>query len=194
MQIPLPENLEKYAPALAVMVAKTSWLPHPETVKAIGQAVFPTVRGERMQPFVKDDEIIGMYDDNATPEWALFWSHGLKNKREKGWTLGHVWAESKDIGAFTHPANLILVHEPFAGLTDKNGPLTAFLKYHAWKVYGWKPEIAEEPDKPKGYDKIQWRYLSKIENPLDSIKHEFLRRNNKRTIILRPIMKKMGML
>jgi hypothetical protein len=42
--------------------------------------------------------------------------------------------------AYTHLANLAMVPEPFASLTDKNGPLTVFLRWHAWEVYGWKPE------------------------------------------------------
>ena len=47
---------------------------------------------------------VGMYDDNATPEWALFWSHGLQGTRPKGWVITHVWPTSHDINLYTHLA------------------------------------------------------------------------------------------
>ncbi len=41
----LPElDIDPYRPALVRMVAETSWLAHPDTVKTIGRAIFPTVR------------------------------------------------------------------------------------------------------------------------------------------------------
>lgn len=56
---------------LAQMVAKTSWLPHPDTVKALGGAVFPTVRARKGSPrcsyLMENGQPIGIFDDNATP-------------------------------------------------------------------------------------------------------------------------------
>ncbi len=73
---------------LAQMVAKTSWLPHPETVEALGKAVFPTVRARKGFPrcshLMEDSQPIGMFDDNATPSWALLWSHSIQG-RPQGW-------------------------------------------------------------------------------------------------------------
>lgn len=130
-----------------------------------------------------------MYDDNATPEWALFWSHNLSGTRPKGWTVAHVWPASENIDAYTHPANLALVPESLASLTDKEGPLTRFLRYHAFQVYSpLKFADAEQPDKPEGYEEIKWRYLEPEADPVNAIQKEFNSRNNQRTRILRPFM------
>jgi hypothetical protein len=135
-----------------------------------------------------------MYDDNATPEWALFWPHGLIGTRPKGWAVAHVWPSCGDVDSYTHLANLALVPESFSGLTDKNGALTTFLRWHAWTVYHWKPISAGVPTQPGGYHEIQWRYLDRTDNPTALIRREFERRNNQRTRILRPIMARRGLL
>jgi len=112
-----------------------SWLPNRNVVEAIEAAVFPTSRykanHKRFSHIGKDGVAVGMYDENPTPEWALFWSHGLEGTRPQGGTVSHVWPTSSDVDCYTHVANLALVPEPFANLTDKNGPLTAFLRWHA---------------------------------------------------------------
>jgi hypothetical protein len=138
--------------------------------------------------------IVGMFDDNTTPEWALFWAHDLQGERPPGWTIAHVWPTSGDIDSYTHLANIAMVPEPFAGLTDKNGPLTAFLRWHAWQVYEWKPKAEAKPMKPDGYDEIEWRYLEFVDDPKALIRRRFEKRDNQRTRILRPIMRKRGML
>ena len=116
--IPLPDPLDHHALSLAKMVAPTSWLPNEKVVHAIGRAVFPTVRYTSDNPRFSSIQIagtaVGMYDDNATPEWALFWSHGLRGTRPKGWVIAHMWPTSHDINAYTHLANLAMVREPFA--------------------------------------------------------------------------------
>ena len=192
MLIPRPEPLDEYFPALTCMVAQTSWLPHPDTVKALAGAAFPTSRARKLHPRLsriqENGEVVGMYDDNATPEWAVFWAHGLKGTRPKGWTIAHVWSDSDAIRSYTHLANLVMVREPFASLTDKNGPLTVFLRWHAWKVYAWKPERENEPRKPSGYDSIEWRYLERVDDPKVLIQQRLEEVNNQRAKILRPIM------
>jgi hypothetical protein len=122
-------------------------------------AVFPTSgyksNHKRSSHIELDGLAIGMYDDNATPEWALFWSHGLRGTRPKGWTIAHVWPTSDHIDSFTHIANLAMAPEAFASLTYKKGPLTAYLRWHAWQVYRWKPKQESDPVRPNGYDEIE---------------------------------------
>lgn len=197
MQIPSPESLDQYIPALAHMVAKTTWLPNPAVVASLGGAVFPTSRVKNGHPrfseIRENGSIIGMYDDNATPEWAIFWAHGLSGSRPKGWTIAHVWPTSDDINSYTCLANLAMVREPFASLTDKNGPLTGFLRWHAWDIYKWKPAREPEPKKPGGYD-TKWRYLHGVDDPWGSIRQRLAGVDNERARILRPIMEKRGIL
>jgi hypothetical protein len=143
---------------------------------------------------VKNGKKIGMYDDNTTPAWALLWAHGITGGSRRGWTFAHVWPACDDINSFTHPANLALVSECFASLTDKDGPLTAYLRWHAWTVYGWKPSAEKPPQMPQGYKSIRWRYLTNILAPRQFIRQRLEKLTNQRVRILRPIMKRRGML
>ena len=161
-------------------------------------ALFPTSRYKSERPrfslVAENSGVVGMYDDNATPEWAVFWSHGLRGTRPKGWTIAHVWPSSDDIGSYTHLANLAMVREPFASLTDKDGPLTGFLRWHAWNVYHWKPEREAVPAKPDGYGVIEWRYLGAVVDPKALIRQRLAAADNHRTRILRPIMERLQMI
>ncbi len=194
MPIPNPDPLDEFVPELARMVANTSWLPNPAVVASLGGAVFPTSRSKRKSPrfthIMAEGNAVGMYDDNATPEWALFWTHGLIGTRPPGWTIAHVWPTSDDISSYTHLANLAMVREPFASLTDKNGPLTRFLRWHAWSVYAWKPASEAEPIKPDGYDAIEWRYFDPVPDPVSVISQRLAALDNQRTRILSPIMQR----
>lgn len=198
MRIPDIEVLSGYSVSLVAMVAKTSWLPNCEVVEAIKTAVFPTIRykssHKRFSHIEEDGVAVGMYDDNATPEWALFWPHGLTGTRPKGWTVAHVWPTSGDIDSYTNIANLALVPEPFANLTDKKGPLTAFLRWHAWQTYGWKPKQVSVPTEPEGYDGVEWRYLPPKADPKALVRSRLYKLNNERARILRPIMERGGMI
>jgi hypothetical protein len=126
MLIPSPEPLEEFFPALARMVARTSWLPHPETVRALNRAAFPTSRARKLHPrfslISEDGETVGMYDDNATPSWTALWAHGIIGGNRNGWGFGHVWPASDYINRYTHLANLAMIPECFGSLTHKEGP------------------------------------------------------------------------
>lgn len=183
---------------LAKLVVGSSFLPNSKVVKVIGRAVFPTVRAgsrhNRCTPILDGNEQIGMYDDNVTPMWALLWSHGIgsTSRNANGWLFAHVWDNTKDINSYTHPANLAMVPECFGSLTDKHGPLTPYLRYHAHEQYGWKPESEEPPVEPAGYKEIQWNYFEGIDNPIRYIKEQVERYNNERLRCLKPILQKMG--
>jgi hypothetical protein len=94
---------------------------------------------------------------------------------------------SDDINSYTLIANLAMIPECFAGLTDKNGPLTCYLRWHAWTVYGWKPSQVEAPQMPIDYSNIRWRYMSKIDAPTTFIRERFDKLNSERIRILRSL-------
>lgn len=129
----------EHIPILCRIFAQRSWLPHPNTVKEVGSAVFPTSRARKDRPrfteIRREDRVVGIFDDNTTPTWALLWSHGIAGGKRVGLTFAHVWTVADDIESYTHPANLAIVPECLAGLTDKAGPLTSFLRWHAWTTY-----------------------------------------------------------
>ena len=87
-----------------------------------------------------------------------------------------------------------MVPEPFASLTDRDGPLTGFLRWHAWTVYRWKPASASAPAKPNGYDRVTWRYMTRFDSPREFIRERVMQLKNERVEILRPIMQNLGML
>src|SRR5690242_7342819 len=125
IRLPHFVQLDDYVPSLCRIVAQTSWLPHPDTVRAVGRAVFPTSRArkdrQRFTPILQEGQVVGMYDDNTTPTWALLWAHGIGRGSRTGWAFAHVWTASDDINSYTHPANLAMVPECLASLTDKSG-------------------------------------------------------------------------
>jgi hypothetical protein len=199
MSIPRVEPLDKYVPALARMVAATSWLPHPDTVRSLGREAFPTLRGRknhpRFTPIWRNRKKVGMYDDNTTPRWALLWSHGIMiTDHPSAWSFAHVWESANDIRTYTHLANLVMVPECFGSLTDKNGPLTAYLRWHSWAVYGWKPASVAKPKMPEGYENISWSYFEKVGHPKESIRDRVAGLRNQRVTILHPVMQRLGML
>ena len=161
-----PPNISREdAVALSSTAVRYCRLPHPDVVKRLGSAVFPVVRakggnGKRGTcDTIKDrngqDRIV-MYDDNTTPRWALLWSHGLvQMAHPTGWTFAHVWDESDDPDAYTHPANIVMMPECFGSLSDKQGPLVLHLRHHAHLVYGWRPANCSPVERPSGYDDLR---------------------------------------
>lgn len=194
MPIPQLESFDKYIPKLAQMVAEFSWLPNAETVRSWDRAVFPTKRANRLYarftPIIESGEEVGMYDDNTTPTWAMLWSHGMVGGGRKGWAFAHVWQASDDMSSYTCLANLAMIPECFASLTDKDGPLTSYLRWHAWVKYDWKPDHVEPPHMPPDYDQVQWRYLEHHSKSKQFINDRLVKQNNQRTKILHRIMKR----
>ena len=192
LDIPVHHHL-----SLAQIVAQTSWLPHRETVAKFKRALFPTQRkksdAQIGKPIHQDGTVIGQYDNNSTPTWALAWTHGMAGDKT-GWTIAHVWPSSEDIKGYTHLANLVLVPEALSTMTDKTGPLTAYLRWHSWKVYGWKPDGAYAPEEPEVYAQIKWRYLTEIEDPVRTVAAKLKESKDKRLISLIPIMRQVGYL
>jgi hypothetical protein len=190
--IPSLDPLDEHIASLCRIVAQTSWLPNRETVRALGHAIFPTRRARkghaRMTLVQENGYDIGMYDDNTTPTWALLWAHGFTGGKRRGWAFIHVWPATNDINAYTHLANLAMVPECLASLTDKDGPAARYLRWHAWSVYGWKPSDQKIPARPIGYREVRWRYLQKIDDPRGLIRYRICSLNNERIRLLRGIM------
>ena len=168
-------------------------LPNPHVVQQLRGAVFPVVRdsGKRMKIGRENGRRV-MYDDNTTPRWALLWSHGCGKTGHypEGWTFAHVWNESKDPDAYTHVANLVMMPECFASLSDKLGPLVPLLRYHAAAVYGWWPVGKDDSvgTPPPGYDGLQWNYLDAYADPRGFIQNQLRRLNSQRVKSLRDLL------
>lgn len=183
-----PPDLNEDGAALAALAARHCQLPYPSVVAKFDGAVFPTIRDQKKRLSV-DHERRLLLDDNVTPRWALFWAHGLaQTHHPRGWTIAHVWAAPKDPAAYTHLANLCLMPESLGSLSDKRGPLCAFLQFHAYHVYGWHPAHVAPPSRPEGYGQIEWRYFAEYSDPLGFIRDRVMSLGNQRVSALRPLM------
>ena len=165
--LPAIDYKGKDARAIALLAARLCLFPDEGTVGQFKRAIFPTRRKMALRGSLILDESnkeIGMYDDNTTPRWALLWSHNIQGGDEalQGWRVAHVWNDCNNVQCYTRLENLLLVPAAYAGLTDDDGPLTPYLRYHAFKAYDWKPKGKPVPKKPPEYQRFasKRRYLS----------------------------------
>lgn len=181
------ENIQREdSRVLAEITIRYCKFPHPDVVSRLGKATFPVIRNtsKRLKTEYLDGRKV-MFDDNTTPRWSLLWSHGYEQTgHPKGFTCAHVWSMSKDPKVYTHVANLFITRESFASLSDKEGPLVPYLRYHAKKVYGWQPKGTGTLDKPCGYDELEWNYFNPIDNPQDHIRRRLEQSKSERARIL----------
>jgi len=78
--------------------------------------------------------------------------------------------------------------ESLGSLSDKDGPLGPYLRFHAFDSYGWHLAGREPPVQPEGYEGIEWTYLSEYAQPHDFIEERMRALNNQRVIALRELM------
>ncbi len=197
MPWPTPAIPNKYHLVLAQIVAATSWLPDPKVVTQFPGPVFPTIRKKSddqiRQEVIENTQVIGMYDNNTTPKLALGLTHG-KAGSTKGWTIAHVWPSSEDIQSYTHLANLALVPEALSTTTDKEAPLTSYLRWHAWTTYRWRPHGTRVPVAPEDYSKVEWHYLNGVQNPRQKVAEYLRKSKDQRLIKLRTIMEELKLI
>ncbi|MBM9593438.1 hypothetical protein [Roseitranquillus sediminis] len=188
---PAPPDLGPDLKALVQIAVPHCLLPHPDVVAAVGGAIFPVIRGAKSDRF-SVQEIDGrrlMVDDNTSPRWALLWSHGYRMTHPaKGWTIAHVWTRARDPDSYTHLANILMMPEPLASLSDKQGPLGPYLRFHAFDAYGWSPAGEDAPGRPDGYEMISWTYFEPHSDPWSFIRQQMSRLNNDRVRALAPLM------
>lgn len=167
LSLPAIDYKGKEARAIALRAASLCLLPDKKTVGHFKKAVFPTKRkmALRGSPILDEsNKKIGMYDDNTTPRWALLWSHNIQDGDGalQGWHVAHVWDNCNELHCYTRLENLLLVPAAYAGLTDGDGPLAPYLRYHAFAAYEeWHPECTQRPEKPDDYDSFSnaWQYI-----------------------------------
>ncbi len=74
-----------------------------------------------------------------------------------GFAVCHIWPLTcYDVRYHTMPANLVLLPQELAGLTDHNRAVEQCLQYRAWELYGWYPDGQMQPEKPTNYPD-NWR-------------------------------------
>jgi hypothetical protein len=179
------------------IVAPAVLLPHPDVVSQFDGPVWPVVRNGKKR-YTHNEERTLVYDDNMLARWALLWSHGIvQTGFPSGWTVAHVWADPKESTSFTNLANLALMPEYFGSLSDKNGPLAVFLRWHSSAVYGWQPKDAGGrslplPKAPQGFDEISWHYFEPIHESKDVVSAVLAKSNSKAATTLKYVLSQLS--
>ncbi len=194
-----PEISEEDREGLIRIVAGQIWLPHPDVVRQFPSSVFLSARLNRkitstlepaknhrgaMISMASESRVV--LDDNTTPRWALLWAHGWqKSVRPRGWLCAHVWGEPGDAqnpNLYTRLANLLLIEESLAALTDKNGLFGPYLKRHAWEVYGFLPDGQTPQFDTPHYKSIDWekRYLPPNDDAIGMVRERLEQWDNRR--------------
>jgi hypothetical protein len=144
--------------SLAQAMASLALFSHPETVcQTGGRSIFRTIRGPRTPgAYGEENGRQIMLDDNKSASDAFKWVHGI-TARLKDVQFNHIYTASKDVESYTSLANICMTPAFIAKLTDDSSPTTsALLKYRAYELYGWIPLGIDPPNKPEGYDELDW--------------------------------------
>jgi hypothetical protein len=138
-------------------IASLSVFSHPETVRQTGnRALFPTVRDMiRRGQYSEIEGVPILLDDNRSPTQAFLWSNVLR-WRGNDTQFNHVYPSRRDPTTYTALPNIFMTPAFLAKLTDKHPEVRAILRYRSFDLYGWFPPDSEAPEKPSGYDELDW--------------------------------------
>lgn len=132
---------------------------HPDTVRqTMGKALFPMVRGNARKGVhqlrvLPDGRQVWM--DNNIPVKRLFlWAARRANGPDI--QCNHVWNTSNDPDGYTALWNLCMTPAFLAKATDSRGPVKDLLQYRAYDLYGHLPAGYSTPERPPGYDSLEW--------------------------------------
>lgn len=125
-----------------------------------------------------------MLDDNKSASDAFKWANGISG-RLRDVQFNHVYANSQDVDSYTSLANICVTPAFIAKLTDSTSPATsALLKYRVFELYGWAPTGIEAPNKPEGYDQLDWApTLPAVPDVKATVEARMTRRPKDRTVL-----------
>jgi hypothetical protein len=120
---------------------------------------YPNVRRAREN----NGETIGAIKDGIRLDDNTYANTALKQALTPGYrgfdncVVCHVWLNScYDHRYHTCIANLVLLPNALASLTDFDPQAQAALHFRSWELYGWHPQDEETPARPEGYP-AAWR-------------------------------------
>lgn len=142
-------------------MASLSCFTHPKTVgQTRNMSVFKTIRGknnsDRGKFLSNDGQKIFMLDDNTSPTDAFLWANKIK-RNYRDVQFNHIWPDNGDGEIYTSLANICITPSFLAKLTDNDPEIVSLLRFRAFELFnGFKPQNEQEPEKPDGYDLLQW--------------------------------------
>ncbi len=149
---------------------------HPDTVaQTRGEALFRLVRDPaRRGTFgALGDGTPVLFDDNRGPILGFLWAA----QRAKGPDVqfNHIWGDPKNINTYTALWNVCATPAFLAKTTDgTNHPeVVNLLRYRALDLYGRLPDGEAHPDRPPGYEQLEW---AESPRPVDDLEGVLRRR------------------
>ncbi len=156
------KELEK---PLIDLIARTSMWVDPG--KVTNAPVYPDVK--RGYPKQKGQVIDGIRIDDNT-----YANRAIKNAISKdagfvNYVTCHIWpGTTYDERYHTRLANLVLIPQVVAALSDHCPSVIDVLKYRAFELYGWYPEEESEPERPDYYPE-EWGEMVRGSVPLSDM-------------------------
>lgn len=142
------------------LVAQTSWWVSPNVYQAI-QVVYPKTRRKKGLKESRGQTVEGIRLWDNQPASHAFWvAMGEDRRKIKNFYVCHIYEKSVwDPAHFTNLANMTAFPRCLQSLSEWK-PVTDVLKYHSYKIYGYKGPEGEIPTLPKYYPAV-WRHISK---------------------------------
>ncbi len=138
------------------MVARSSWWVSPRVYEKV-KVVYPKTRRYKRR-LEKKGQCVGNVRVWANePASAGFWlAQGSSHKHFSHFQVCHIY----DSGVwspqhFTNLANLTAVPESIASFTDRQSPINGLLRFHSYRMYGYKGPDDQKPSTPFYYPE-QW--------------------------------------
>ncbi len=141
------------------LIACISWWVNPNVYHAI-QVVYPKTRRKKGVQEKRGQMIDGIRLWDNQPASNAFWlAMGKTRNKIKNFFVCHIYEESVwHPDHFTNLANITAFPKSLQSLSEWK-PIADVLKYHSYKIYGYKGPKNEIPTTPKYYPK-SWRYVS----------------------------------
>ena len=141
------------------LIARMSWWVNPDVYDAI-QVVYPKTRRKKGVQEKRGQMIDGIRLWDNQPASNAFWlAMGKTRNKIKNFFVCHIYEESVwHPDHFTNLANITAFPKSLQSLSEWK-PIADVLKYHSYKIYGYKGPKNEIPTTPKYYPK-SWRYVS----------------------------------
>jgi len=140
------------------LVAHTSWWVSPIVYQAI-QVVYPKTRRK------KGKETRGQIVNgirlwfNEPAQYALWFAFGMNKGKIKNSYVCHIYENSvTDPDHFTNLANMTALPKCLQSLSEWK-PIAEVLKYHSYKIYGYKGPENKIPTTPKYYPEV-WQHVN----------------------------------
>lgn len=154
------------------LVAKVSWWINPSIYQTI-QVVYPKTRRKKGLMEKRNDVVNGIrLWDNQPASYAFCMALGKNQKEFKNFYVCHIYENSVwNQEHFTNLANMTIFPKCLQSLSEWT-PVTEVLKYHSYKIYGYKGPENKIPRDPEYYPEL-WKHVS---NPNQKVINDIIKK------------------